>query len=432
VRNFERRLALIVLAGLVVRVVYALTLATQTTVQGDALAYHTLANLLADGHGYIRPFDWLSNHQAIPTAEHPPLYPILLAGVSELGGRSFVAHRLASCVMGAAAVGLTGVAGRTAAGERVGLFAAGIAAVHPAWWVNDGAIMSESLYLAMAAGVLAAALALLRRPTPARAAIAGAAVALAALTRSEALALIVLLVVPAAAMAGQGWRRAGVLALVATGVFALVLAPWEARGIDRFHRLIPVTTTGGSLLAGSNCDATYHGQSIGLWRLDCVLAAERTLGPAGTSDNEAVRFDRLGSEGRRYARDHLGRLPKVIAVRVARTWDFFHPRQQAVYETLEGRQRGVSEAGVLVHYALLLLAAVGTVALWRADRRVLALVLIPCALVTFVSATGYGVTRLRVGAEPSLAILGALGLVALLDVWRRRRDGMRADARRAV
>jgi hypothetical protein len=50
--------------------------------------------------------------------------------------------------------------------------------------------------------------------------------------------------------------------------------------------------------------------------------------------------------------------------------------------------------------------------------------LIPCVLVTIVSATGYGVTRLRVGAEPSLAVLGAIGIAALADVRRRRRDGM--------
>jgi 4-amino-4-deoxy-L-arabinose transferase-like glycosyltransferase len=422
VRGFERRLALIVLAGLVVRVLYAVTLATKTTVQGDALAYHVLANLLADGHGYIRPYDWLATGQSIPTAEHPPLYSVLLAGVSELGGRSFLAHRLASCVMGAAAVALAGVAGRAAAGERVGLLTTAIAAAHPAWWVNDGALMSESLYLATAAGVLAAALGLLRSPTRRRAAVAGAAVGLAALTRSEALALIAVLVIPAIWMGAARRRSAVAPAIVAVAAFAAVLAPWEARGVAKFDRLIPVTTTGGSLLAGANCDATYHGQTIGLWRLDCVLAAQRRAG--GRSDNEAERFSRAGAEGRSYARHHLGRLPVVMAVRVARTWDVFRPRDQAHYETFEGRHLRVSEAAVLVHYVLLLLALAGAATLWRARRRVLAVLLIPCVLVTIVSATGYGVTRLRVGAEPSLAVLGAIGIAALADVRRRRRDGM--------
>jgi hypothetical protein len=258
--------------------------------------------------------------------------------------------------------------------------------------------------------------------------VAGAAVGLAALTRSEAVALIAVLVVPAAWIGTGRWRAAVAPVLVAGAAFAVVLAPWEARGVARFHRVIPVTTTGGSLLAGANCDGTYHGPTIGLWRLDCVFAAqkqvERRLGPGFARDNEAERFARLGTVGRRYARDHLGRVPAVVAVRVARTWDLFHPRDQARYETFEGRYLRVSQAAVLVHYVLLLLAAAGAVALWRTQRRVLALVLIPCALVTLVSATGYGVTRLRVGAEPSLAVLGAVGLAALADTLRRRRDGM--------
>jgi len=424
VRGFERRLALIVFAGLVVRVLYAVTLATDTTVRGDALTYHLMANLLADGHGYIRLDNWLANGQSIPTAEHPPLYPLLLAAVSELGGRSFLAHRLASCVMGAAAVGLTGVAGRVAAGERAGLLAAGVAAVHPAWWVNDGALMSESLYLVTAAGALAAALALMRSPTRGRAALAGAAVGLAALTRSEAVALIAVLVVPAIWIGAGAWRSAIAPVVVAVAVFVVVLAPWEARGVARFHRLIPVTTTGGSLIAGANCDGTYHGVTIGLWRLDCVIAAQQRVGRP--SDNEAERFSRLGAEGRRYAEDHLGRLPAVMAVRVARTWDVFRPGDQAHYETLEGRQLGVSQVAVRVHWVLVLLGVIGAVTLWRTRRhRVLVLLLIPCALVTIVSATGYGVTRLRAGAEPSLAILGALGIAALADLRRRRRDGIR-------
>ena len=52
---------------------------------GDASAYHLLANHLADGRGYIRPFDLVRFHLVVPTAEYPPFHPFVLSLFARLG-----------------------------------------------------------------------------------------------------------------------------------------------------------------------------------------------------------------------------------------------------------------------------------------------------------------------------------------------------------
>src|SRR3954465_11876101 len=81
-----------------------------------------------------------------PTPTPPPLYPLYLSLFSLVGLKSWAAHRVASCLLGAATVGAVGILGRRVGGERVGLVAAGIAAVYPLLWVNDATVLSESLY----------------------------------------------------------------------------------------------------------------------------------------------------------------------------------------------------------------------------------------------------------------------------------------------
>src|SRR5206468_5751602 len=135
----------------------------------------------------------------------PPLYPALLALFSWTGLDTYAAHRIVSCVLGAVAVVLIGMLGRRVAGDRIGLLAGAIAAVYPALWMLDASLRSESLYLPLIALVLLLAYGLRDRPGWRRAALLGAAIGLAALTRSEALLLVPLLL---------PWRRPKLAAAV--------------------------------------------------------------------------------------------------------------------------------------------------------------------------------------------------------------------------
>ena len=394
--TFGRGLALIAAAGLAARLAYALLLVKSKPLLGDGLEFHLQANLLADGKGYIQPFLYQAEGVARASADKPPLYPFLEAGVSLLGGRTWAWHQLVGCLAGTGTVAVVGLVGRRAAGPRAGLIAAVLAAGYPLLVAADGSLRSESVYALCIALVLLAALRYRDAPSARGAALLGVAVAAAALTRGEALALLVLLALPLC-----GWRRAGVAALACL----VVLAPWLARCWIVFDRPVLISTNVGGLLAGANCDSTYHGALIGQWDFGCI--------PPPVHANEALEAERLRDRGLSYARAHAGRVPVVEAARLGRSFELYRPREQARQEAFfEGRNLRVEQAGVACYYVLALLAVYGVVVLRRRDGP-WAVLLAPVALVILVTLISYGFTRLRVAAEPALVVLAAVALDAL-------------------
>ena len=223
--------------------------------------------------------------------------------------------------------------------------------------------------------------------------------------RGEALALLGLLVLPLA------WRhrRAG---LVAAAACVLVLAPWLARCWIAFDQPVLISTNVGGLLAGANCATTYSGPLLGQWDFGCL--------PKARSTNEAVVAGQLRDRGLRYARDHAGRLPVVIAARLGRSFELYKPREQATQEAFyEGRNLRVEQAGVALYYVLALLA-IGGAALLARRRDPWWILGAPVVLVIFVTVISYGFTRFRVGAEPAIVVLAAVALDALVAQRRAR------------
>jgi 4-amino-4-deoxy-L-arabinose transferase-like glycosyltransferase len=407
-RAFASRLALIASVGLALRLLYVLWVMDGTGVAGDGLEFHILANQLADGHGYIQPLIVAPDH--LPTADKPPLYPLLLALPSLLGLDSITAHRVVSSLMGAVLVVAIGLLGRRVGGPRTGLIAAGIAAAYPPLVVLDGALRSESLYAPLIAFTLLAAYRLLDRPSAGRAATLGALIGLATLTRSEALLLLALLVVPLALLLPAGARLRS--AAIATVAVALAVAPWVVRNWSTFDRPL-LSTNSGSLAYGANCDAAYHGDHVGSWPCFPPLRA------TGARDEAEVSSE-LRRTGVDYARDHAGRVPAVVGVRLARTWDAWDPGPATRLEaTIGDRDLGVHRAGVAAHFVVLALAIGGALAL-RRRREPLRLLLAPVALVVIVSAVGYGTTRFRVPADVALVTLSAVAIAGLADRLRAR------------
>jgi len=108
----------IVLAALSLRIAYVIGLAGDRYSPGpagDSIYFHDLANLIAAGRGFIQPFSLEHFHRVVPTAEHPPLWPLVLAFVTKLGSGSIVAFRLVSATLGAITVGLIGFSSRPTA-----------------------------------------------------------------------------------------------------------------------------------------------------------------------------------------------------------------------------------------------------------------------------------------------------------------------------
>jgi Dolichyl-phosphate-mannose-protein mannosyltransferase len=395
VNSFRGRLATIVAGGLALRLLYVLVLARHVPMAGDSAFFHAEPGLIAGGHGFIEPFVYGAYGIAVPTAAHPPLYPLVLALPALAGVKGVLAQRCLTCVIGAGALALIGLLGRRVAGDRVGLASAGVAAVYPVLVSADGALMSESLYGLLVVAALLAAYRQHDRCDVRSAVGLGLLIGLAALTRSEALLLLPLLAWPLALRGDRRIIRAGCL----TVACLVALAPWTIRNLDAFHQLVVVSHNDSTVLAGANCPATYYGADVGGWDFGCI-SQRFTL-------REGVQADRWRSQGLRYAGAHLSRLPLVLLVRGLRTWDFYQPRGQVSFA--ESRARWADEAGVAVYYVLLVLAVAGVVIL----RRRAWILLAPVALVTISSLLGYGLPRFRHAAEPSLVVLAAVALTGL-------------------
>jgi hypothetical protein len=403
-RGFQLRVAGLVLVGLVVRIVYVLAFAPDAPLGGDALYYHWLANLLSEGHGFIRPVDFVYSGTVTPTAEHPPLYTLALAVMSSFGGKTYAAHRLASALIGSGTVAAVAYLGRGVAGVRVGLIAGAVAAIYPFLFAADGQLYSEGLYTLLIVLSMIAAYRLYARPTRWRALVLGGAIGLAALTRSEATLLVLILALPVCLkLRSLRWNRFG-WACLATVV---VLAPWTIRSSIALGEPVLGGTTSGGLFAGANCHLTYYGSAIGDWRFQCL---KLNPGPRG---NEAQKEDFWRNQGIDYAKDHLGRLPVVVGARILRAWDLYSPSQAQFVAEVEGRPTWTSQLGLVMYYPILALAVCGVIVL-RQRKRMLWILLAPPVLVTITCAIGFGLTRYRMPAEPSLLVLAAVAVDAFI------------------
>jgi 4-amino-4-deoxy-L-arabinose transferase-like glycosyltransferase len=412
------RLALlgIVAVGVVIRVVYTLVESPWPPPGlDDQFYFSALPKLLADGHGFVAPFKLYFQHVSVATAEHPPLYSVVLAAPSLVGLDSPDAQRLAGSVFGAGTIALVGLLGRRLAGDRAGLIAAGIAAVYPTLIAADGALMSETLYgLLTAASLLAAyrlvdALALPKQPArPAahgsitgRAAVLGALIALTALTRGEALLLLPLVLVPVV-WRGGAWQRDGLrAAAVALVAFLIVLTPWTARNWIVFNRPVAIATNSGTAVAGANCAVTYaSGDHLGGWYPPCIKEHP--------GKNEAEHHAEALKDGVRYAGDHLGRLPVVLAARLGRVWSVYKP-----FAIPEGRSVRVQKVGVIAFFLLVPFGVAGYFLLRRRGE-VTWILLAPFIIVAVTALTTYGNLRFREPAEIALVVLAAIAVDQLL------------------
>jgi 4-amino-4-deoxy-L-arabinose transferase-like glycosyltransferase len=419
-RRFWRILLLIALAALAVRVGYVAFAKTNEPIRGDQLFYNAEANRLARGDGFLEPFDpqALSRGEiregTDPAADHPPLTVVVLAPVSFVTRQALTPQQLTMSVIGTAAVVVIGLLARRLAGDRAGWIAAGIAAVYPNLWVNDGLIMSEALATLVVTLALLYAYRLIREPRLWTALVVGALCGLAALTRAELVLLIPLLAVPAALVArsvatAQRWKLVGVGVLAS----AVVIAPWVGYNLARFDEPTYLSTNDGIALLGSNCDSVYFGHGIGLTDLKCLGGNPRGDQSVDSKIYRDRAFDYIGEHKRRFV--------LVSVARVGRTWSLYRPWDMVDYNKGEGREDWVTVLGLVAFYPLLIGAVAGWVVLRRRRRRSWPL-LVPVLIVTVASAATYGQTRFRVPTEPSLVVLAAIAIAALVARdWPARR-----------
>ena len=302
-----------------------------------------------------------------PSAAHPPLYSLYLSVYSWLGFDTPLAHRLASCLLGVAAVVVIGLVARRIAGDRAGLVAAGIAAVYPQLWINDGMLISESMYVLVIAVTLLLTYRLWESRRWTDAAWLGAVIGLSALTRPEAVILVPLLGVPFLFSRREPFaRRLGTLCIIG-GLCLVVILPWWVRNLTQFHDPTFLATGNGVVLQVSNCDGTYSGQFLGYCDIKCltgdapptnaqqeqILHGTSVPGLAYLHAHDPRDDSQLDTTAREkafdYIGDHLSRLPVVVAARVGRIWGVFRPGQDVNFDIFVERRGQVAVVDRCVH-----------------------------------------------------------------------------------
>jgi 4-amino-4-deoxy-L-arabinose transferase-like glycosyltransferase len=410
-RHFRRGLVAITAIGAAWRLGYLLVAKLHAPLLlNDSLYFSIQAGRNSEG-------DWFREGlTALPGAEHGPLTSLYLTPWSLGSGPNVEWQRFAMTLLGIATVAVIGLVGRRLAGPVVGLVAAGIAAIYPNLWINDSLVMSESLAVLLVALALLVALDLDRRPSGGRAVLLGAIVGLATLTRSE-LALL------AVGFAGLVWWRAGgrprrwaapALVLVAT---AVTLVPWVVYNAGRFDRTVLLSTNDGTTLLGANCPQTYF-VDVGGWDIRCLqpVPNEDTLDPS-------VRAAERRSIAEQYVRDHLGRVPLVVAGRVGRSLDVYGLGSLVALDRGEEKAGWAVWAGIVCWWVLAIAAVLGWRRLGRgADtRRTRWWLAVPVLTALVTTIAFYGAHRIRAPAEPAVVVLAAVALVAGWERIRARR-----------
>jgi len=360
---------------------------------------------------------------------------------SWLGFDTPLAHRLASCVLGVAAVVVVGLVGRRIAGDWAGILAAGVAAVYPELWINDGMLVSESMYILVIAATLLFAYRLWASRSWVDAALLGALIGLSALTRPEAVILVPLIGLPFLFSRRDRFpRRVGTFFVIG-GLCLLVILPWWVRNLSQFRDPTFLATGNGVVLQVSNCDQTYSGEFLGYWNVECLTAdappvseeVERQLaesdvpGLVGLQANDDVDDSEFDTAARQkafdYISNHKSRVPVVVAARVGRIWGVYRPTQTVEWDIFfERRGHWPSWTGAWMYYALVPMA-VYALATMRRRRVPISPMLATFAMVTITVAAAMGITRYRVGADVALAILGGVAIDSLVRHFRKRSTG---------
>lgn len=391
----------------------------------DPRYVHLTANLIADGKPFVDPFRYADTGEERPSAQKMPLFPLYLAAFSFVGIDSVDGHRLAAALLSAGTVVVLGLIGRRLLGWRAGLIAASIGALYPNLWINDFLLQVESLAALLVALVIYAAYRYRATPSRRGVAVLGLIIALTALTRTETLLLYAFVALPLILGAVKAWRER-LLHVALAGVWVVVLVgPWVLWNLSRFEDTTTLSTAPGPVLSTASCDATYYGEQLGFYG-DCFRIEDFADEEGITVDEAQARLREMdeseratvaGDQAQAYIDDHRGRLPVVMAARVARMWDLYRPFQNVRFNwQLEARGEATSWAALLSYWALVPFAVGGLVTLWR--RKLPISPLVGMALtITVTAAWTFGTTRYRIPADVALVVAAAVGAEALLRRW---------------
>jgi hypothetical protein len=106
--RFVRWLAVAIVLGVVLRIVYVLVVVRHVPLGTDSVWYILQAGTLRAGEFYIDPAEYFREGHRIATAAWPPGFPAYLAAFQSIAGEGVRSGQLAGVIPGAATIALTG------------------------------------------------------------------------------------------------------------------------------------------------------------------------------------------------------------------------------------------------------------------------------------------------------------------------------------
>ena len=410
-----------VVAVLLVAVALVLRLAYVDDTPGyvlrhDAVDYDVHAVSIAQGNGFSKTLA-----HGRPTAFRPPGYPYFLGAVyhvfkadrKPVKERVHVA-RIAQVFVGTALVVLVGVIAFQLWGSVAGLVALGLAAVYLPFILVGGAVMSEPLFDVFMLASLAAALAHRRSPHRYRwALLAGVLGGLAALTRAQALILLVPLAV--AVWDGRPRRTRAALGppLALILVALLTITPWTIRNARELHAFVPISTQFGSALAGTYNDAARGDtQNPAAWQGLRHVPDYAYLFNRVSETNEAVLEQKLRAASLHYVREHPTYVAKVGWWNTRRMLDLASLRRSRATAATITINHFWADRGILCFWVFAALAVAGafTAMARRTPWYVWAMPILSFFSVIFLVVE---TPRYRTPIDPFLVLLATAALVTV-------------------
>ena len=417
---FNIGLALIALLALGIRVVFVAVKQSHVRLGGDAGYYFMQAQAFAAGKGFIQPYVGLVNGQPLPGADHPPGFVALLAVFFKLGINTPNGQRYALCVIGTVSVVVIGLLGRRIIGARFGLIAAFIAAVYPQVWINDGMLMSETLYVIGLVFSLYCVYSIWQGPTWRNVVGASVAITVACSARPESVLLFVFMLVPVVMARRQVSLSTRIKFLAVSAVIPILLfMPWIVYNQGRFAEPVYLSTGMGQTLLAANCDSTYSGTFMGSYNGLCLT---REYGGPGMGPDGSINDVKYRKAAWAYMMNHKRELPKVILAREGRMWAVWRTNQQYHLDGwIEGR--GSLVISKWAQFSYWIVAGLGLLGIyaWRKFGVPLYPLVVQFGITAFVAAMTFGVTRYRAGAEIAFVLLAAATIEFVIRKVRDRR-----------
>jgi len=400
--------------ALAVRVAYVLATPGYTMLHDDR-AYDRLALGIARTGAYPD----VGGHA---TAYRPPGFPYLLSAVYAVSGGGHarvVAGRMMQAVLGAVIVALLGALALRLFDRRAAICTMALAAVYVPLVAAGTSLLAEPLTIALELGALLAVLAWRRQGRLRWLVAAGVMGGALALTRSNAIVVLI-------ALAVGVWparRRLGPLALKSVAVLlvtaAAVVAPWTVRNAVVLHSFIPVSDEAGGTLAGTyNSVSADDSAAPGFWHLLSQIPQYDNETRALAAGPEAPFQSKLVHLALQYADRHPLYPLKVAYYNTLRLFGFNSLALSQFTATTAGiSSPSVADAGVYSFWAVCAMALVAGLSR-RVRRKVPGFVWLVAGLlflsIVFVNSEA---PRLRLPIDPFVLLLAGAGVAAVSRRW---------------